>query len=129
MITIGFKKTSASANNIFQAIYANIFYPKQEVRFSDLNYVRRKKIEAWWQAWDIRLGKLTEAQMDFLEELAKEEAPQMILYGYTYDIDVDEIQIRYIGSKLIIINVNPNLDEALPEMIYNEEKYNESIYG
>jgi hypothetical protein len=107
MTTIGFKKSSGDDTRNFNAVYIAPFYPRDEERFVDANYARRKTIRAAWHAWEIRFGKLTLIQLQFLEELVREEAPQMILDSTTYDIDLDSVKTNFKGTKIVVINTEP----------------------
>src|SRR3990172_1139427 len=103
MIIVGFKKSSSDPQQDVSAIYAAPLSEKEMTRFTDINYNRRSIKRASWLAWEIRFGALTEAQMDYLVELDKQEAPQMILNSLTYNIEIDQLRIRPVGGSITVI--------------------------
>ena len=105
MTTIQFKKSSGAAANSFSAVRIEPdFYVPDPTLYDDINRVLRMTIDASYKQWNIRLGLLTEAQMDYLLELKKEDAPQFIHATVTYDVRLLDIKPRRWGGRITVIN-------------------------
>ena len=107
MTTVGFKKTSIATPYYIQAVRIHIDYENEEKEFVTIDKTRIKKVYAAYKRWEIVFGLLAEADMDYLEELTIEEAPQMILSSVTYDITTKDASIRPKGTTIVVLNRDP----------------------
>lgn len=107
MTSIGFKLSSGDSQVDINAMIAEPDFENDDLRFTDINRVKRRRIYAQYKVWNIVFGLLSETEMDYLNELKVQEAPQMILDSITYNIDVISAQIRFKGAKMIVSKVDP----------------------
>ena len=105
MTDLQFKKTSGSTAEDFQAFFIETdYFVDEEAKFKDINNILRREISLVYKRWNIRFNYLTEAKMDYLLELKKEAAPQMILNSVTYNIRVEEVKARPLSGSITVIN-------------------------
>jgi len=104
MTTVQFKKNASAAVVSFSAVSILPDYVKDTFAYTDSLYNRGEIIAASWKKWGIRLGFVSEADMDYLNELKKESAPQMILDATTYEIQIERVTPRRTGSFISVIN-------------------------
>jgi hypothetical protein len=107
MITVQFKKTSGSAAQSFSALYAPLAYETDEIKYTDMNMDRHRSIRSTYKKWDVYFGLLSDADMIYLDELAIEPAPQMILDATTYDVEILDTNIKHKGGNIEIIKREP----------------------
>jgi hypothetical protein len=104
MDSVQFKKNSGAATNTFDAVWVEVSYETDEERYIQLDFTRSRTVFAKWKVWTIRFGLLTTAQIDYLNELATEEVPQMIYATVTYNVEIEKMNVKYKGGEAIVIN-------------------------
>jgi hypothetical protein len=103
MDTVQFKKDSGAATNTFDAVFVEVSYLTEEERYTKVDFTRVREVIATWKVWSIRFGLLTEAQIDYLNELAVEAVPQMIYATVTYNIEIDKMSVKFKGGTARVI--------------------------
>lgn len=105
MNSLQFKKTSASTAEDFQAVFVETDYKVDaEQVYKDINAVQRRLIGDVFKKWTIKFSHLTDAKMDYLLELKKETAPQLILNSVTYTVIIESVKPRPVGGSIVVIN-------------------------
>ena len=107
MTTVEFKKTSSAATQSFDVLYAPLAYETDEIKYTDMNMVRRRSIRSTYKKWDVYFGLLSESDMIYLDELAIETAPQMILDATTYDVEILDTNVKHKGGNIEVIKREP----------------------
>ena len=107
LITISLKKTSVAATTNFLAVSVSTFYETEKEDYTNINDVRARIIKAVWKKFEVRFAVLSEAQMDYLEEITTEAAPQFIYNSTTYDILVERVNARNRGGSIILTLTDP----------------------
>jgi len=105
MTDLRFKKTSIATPEDFEAVYLEQdYYVDEETKYKDINNVLRSEIDLVYKKWIIKFSYLTTAKMDYLLELKKEPAPQLVLNAVTYTVRIDSVKPRAIGGSITVIN-------------------------
>jgi len=104
MTTVTFKTSSGGTNTNFNAVNIIPTYDTDHEIFAAVDGTRTKKVINKWKVWTIFLSILSETEMDYLEGLAAEEAPQMILSSTTYDITVEDLKATPRGGSIVVKN-------------------------
>ena len=103
MTTVEFKKTSGSGAQSFDAIRVHISYPEDAETHTAIDGTRSKMVRDTWKKWSIFLGLLSEAQMDYLEEMKIEEEPQAIIATVTHDVTVEALSAKPKGGSIVVM--------------------------
>ena len=107
MTTIQFKKTSSAAAQTFNVLYDPVSYDTDEIKYTDMNMKRHRSIRSKYKKWDVYFGLLSESDMIYLDELAIEPAPQMILDAVTYDVEILDVNVKHKGGDIEVIKREP----------------------
>ena len=103
MITIQLKRYSGDTPREFNVLYANIFYESEETVFTDVDWDINKIVHAYYDIWDIPFGKLSLADMDWLETMTYREEPLLSTDGGTvwYGILIKKLDVKVFSGRLI----------------------------
>ena len=103
--TVGFKKDSGAAQEDIEATEV-IALPNEvdDEEYTQVDFTRKRLINAEWKRWQVNFAFLTEAQMDYLNELLSETEPQFIYDSTTYDVLVQDSRIQQTGGSIVLIN-------------------------
>lgn len=103
MITIQLKRYSDDTPREFDALYANIYYGTEETVFTDVDWDINRIVHAYYGFWDVPFGRLSLADMDWLERIVYREAPYFSTDGGQswYGILIKKLDIKVFGGRLI----------------------------
>jgi hypothetical protein len=104
MITVSFKKNATATAQNFNAVYVEPEYETEDYTFVNANDELVRVILTARKIFNVRFGVLTEAEQDYLAELYKEELPQFIYNGTTYNVIVKRVNAKYRGGSITLIN-------------------------
>ena len=105
METVQLRHDSGDGWTSLSAVQVVPDYDVDATLYSDINDTLRKIIDVSHKVWHITFPRLTETQQDFLIDMKKEAAPQMLYSTVTYNIRIKSITARHIGAKLTVANV------------------------
>ena len=104
MTTVQFKKTSGSGAESYSAVRVHISYVEDGKTHTAIDGTRTKIVRDTWKKWSIAFSILSESQMDYLEELKIEEAPQAIISSTTYDVTIESLSAKPKGGSIVVLN-------------------------
>jgi len=107
METVQFKKNSGAGAESFSAVSVSPELITEDDKWSDLSGQRQRTVFFTYKRWEIMFSLLSVAQMDYLQELQAEEAPQMVYASVTYDVEIEKVNAKYKGGTITLINRDP----------------------
>ena len=104
MDSVYFKTASGGSVNTYSAAFIRIYYTNDETTYTQVGGTQGKEIHGSYMGWQVTFGFLTQAQMDYLEELMKYETPQFSTNGSTYyTVIIKSVNPRVTGGTIDVI--------------------------
>lgn len=92
-------------SSTFDALAVVPDYSLEETKYSDINDNLRNIVEVAHKRWAITFGMLTDTQQDWFLAMQAGSSVHFIYNTVTYNIVVEGMNIRHIGSKVTIIKL------------------------
>jgi hypothetical protein len=108
MTTVYFKTASAASATNYDAVSAAPFFETDETAYSELDFSKKRVVHAIYKGWKIELAFLTEAEMDYFEQLGTYQAPQISFDNINYyDITIQQIRMQVTGAQITVLKNEP----------------------
>lgn len=107
MESLELKTSSGASAQAFSAVTVVLDYLTDEERYSNEDWYRYRTVYAKWKRWTITFPLLSTTLQDYLLGFVAEEEPQFIYASTTYNVEVEESDIKHQGATLVLVNRDP----------------------
>lgn len=107
MESLQLKTSSGASAQSLSAVTVVQDYFTDEERYTSTGWGRYRTIYAKWKRWTVVFPLLSEALQDYLLGFVAEEEPQFIFESTTYNVEVEESDIKHQGATLVLVNRDP----------------------